>query len=544
MHVKSLHFLGFKRFTDTRIENIPPSARLVVLAGPNGSGKSSIFDGMKNWHYWNGGVLTGIEEAYIQKVGTPTRSIDDHVFVNFHEPIPDDATAKKKLVYARTAFRNEADFNISSFSRLDSPLNENRASRMIDTDATVSQNYQRLIMQTVDGVFDSSLSEDMPRSELRDRIIGRARTAVSSIFPDLVLDGVGGLASAGSLQGSFYFTKGESAGFLYKNLSAGEKSAFDLLLDCVIKSSYFDDSVWCIDEPETHLNSRVQSLLLHAMLQLLPENCQLWLASHSIGFMKQAWELSRAQPDDVCFIDLEGHDFDQAVVIEPVKPSREFWSRTLRVALGDLAALVAPSRVILCEGRPQTGANDVKAAFDAACYRTIFSEKYPDVDFVSVGSASEAVNDRLGVAHALQTITPGTVINRLIDRDSRSQQEIEILEQEGTRVLGRRHLEAYLLDDEVIEALCREAGMGAKVADALEVKQRAIADSVARGNDADDVKRAAGSIRDGLRKLLSLATPGSTPDAFLRDTMAPLVREGMAVYSELEAIVLPEESGS
>jgi hypothetical protein len=47
MHLKSLHAIGFKRFTDLTIDGLSPAARLIVLAGPNGSGKSSFFDALK-----------------------------------------------------------------------------------------------------------------------------------------------------------------------------------------------------------------------------------------------------------------------------------------------------------------------------------------------------------------------------------------------------------------------------------------------------------------------------------------------------------------
>jgi hypothetical protein len=100
-------------------------------------------------------------------------------------------------------------------------------------------------------------------------------------------------------------------------------------------------------------------------------------------------------------------------------------------------------------------------------------------------------------------------------------------------VLNRRHLEAYLFDDEVITALCSASGQPHRAAEALQVKADAVAASVARGNDADDVKRAAGAISEGLRRLLTLQGAGSSADAFARDTMAPLLAPPMAAYREL-----------
>src|SRR6266545_4598219 len=44
MKIKRLELKKFKRFSDLVIDNIPESAKLVLLIGSNGSGKSSVFD--------------------------------------------------------------------------------------------------------------------------------------------------------------------------------------------------------------------------------------------------------------------------------------------------------------------------------------------------------------------------------------------------------------------------------------------------------------------------------------------------------------------
>jgi AAA domain len=268
MRLKNLHFKAFKRFADLSVTELPDSAKLIVLAGPNGSGKSSVFDGLKTWHWANGGPGGNWDESYGTKVGSVSMSWPDHVQVEFHEPLPSGSEDRKKLVYVRSAFRHEADFNVGGISRPASPLDQPRVSRLIDPDVSVSDNYQRLILQTLDGVYSDDLPLEMTRVELRDRIIGRVREALSSVFSDLQLDGVGGVAVGPDSLGTFYFSKGSSKRFLYKNLSAGEKACFDLVLDAVIKSEYFDNSIWCIDEPETHLNTRIQSSLLATLTSL------------------------------------------------------------------------------------------------------------------------------------------------------------------------------------------------------------------------------------------------------------------------------------
>ena len=44
MKIKRVELDNYKRFTSLVINEIPETARLVVLIGPNGAGKSSLFD--------------------------------------------------------------------------------------------------------------------------------------------------------------------------------------------------------------------------------------------------------------------------------------------------------------------------------------------------------------------------------------------------------------------------------------------------------------------------------------------------------------------
>jgi RecF/RecN/SMC N terminal domain len=537
MHLKSVHLKNFKRFTDTHIVGVPESARLIILAGPNGCGKSSLFDGLKIWHWNHGGISQRIDETYISKVGQAHIAWPQHVAVEFHEELPHGVDEQKKLIYVRSAFRNEAEFNISGFNRLASPLDRPPVSRMIDNDVSVSENYQRLIMATVDGVYRSDLPDTMTKGELRERIIGKVQAAMAEVFPKLQLTGVGGVTAPSiSSEGTFYFAKGDSDGFLYKNLSAGEKAAFDLLLDIVIKGEYFEDTVWCIDEPEVHLNTRVQAHLLQSLMSHLPTASQMILASHSIGFMRGAWEMAQANPGSIVFLDMDGVDFDAPVTLQPITPNREFWARTLDVALGDLASLMAPEHVVLCEGRPASGdVDDRRAEFDASCYRSIFAAEFPNTDFLSVGNSLNVRDDRLEAGRAIQTIASGTHITRIIDRDLLTEKEADEIIDSGVNVLSRRNIEAYLLDDEVLTALCHSVDKQEQVPDILRIKAGCLARSVQRGNAPDDYKKAAGEIYNEIRVTLQLVGSGSGWNAFARDILAPLLHPEMSVYRELRA---------
>ena len=89
-----------------------------------------------------------------------------------------------------------------------------------------------------------------------------------------------------------------------------------------------------------------------------------------------------------------------------------------------------------------------------------------------------------------------------------------------------------LLDDEPIRALC--AGKAVCEADVLGARDQAVAESVLRNNPVDDLKSAAGTFYTAARRLLGLTQAGGDTEAFLRDTMAPLLRRGMTAYDNLK----------
>ncbi len=530
MRINNVHVQSFKRFSDLSITDLPHTARLVVMVGPNGCGKSSLFEAFSMWHFYNAFQNFNDQDLlYYPKKGLPLVSWPQLVTINFHQPTPSDYQERKKIFYFRSAYRNEADFTVSALQRQGSDLDRYRVRKLIDNDASVSANYQGLVAATVQGLYGGEF-DAMKGDEIRERLIGQVRGSMRRVFGDLVLEGPGHPLQ----DGSFFFEKGVSKGFHYKNLSGGEKAAFDLLLDMTVKRRLYDDTVFCIDEPETHINTRVQGRLLTELVRLVPNGCQLWISTHSIGMMRRAKELQAESPGEVVFLNFFDQDFDQPTTLSPATVDRQFWAKILNVALDDLAGLVGPSQVVLCEGRPVAEQDSDKAEFDAKCYRTIFGEQYPDTDFVSVGNAAEVQADRVKLGKAIQTLVSGTTVIRLVDQDDRSEQEIEDLRREGVRVLSRRHLEAYLMDDQVLLRLCETRGQPNLGREVLDAKRQAIAESVGRGNPPDDVKSASGKIYTETKRILRLTQVGNTVRAFMRDTLAPLLNPDTDVYAQLK----------
>ena len=190
-------------------------------------------------------------------------------------------------------------------------------------------------------------------------------------------------------------------------------------------------------------------------MKLVAGDRQLWIATHAIGMLRAARDIDAVNPDRVAFINFEA-DFDQPMVLTPTKMDRPTWQRALSVALDDLAALMAPRRIVICEGGSAPRfAND---GLDGQVYNRLFAASEPDALFFSSGSHTDTERSRAILAALSAAVLPGMEVRRLIDRDDRSDLEVAAERAKGTLVLSRRNLESYLFGDEAIRLLCRSVG--------------------------------------------------------------------------------------
>ena len=526
MRVSSLRIPGrFKRFGSLEIQSLGAGVELVVMLGPNGSGKSSVFDAFLQWARLQGRpTRRGISEEYFD-LETATLVTPEIIL---HDTNSGPSEPLGPLVHVRTAHRNTPDVLANSIEKQKDFRQRSRLDRMVETDDALGEHYQRFVARFVPVLSNLESGDAVRDLEIVRAMLAPVQDSLTRVLPHLRFTGLGDATS----DGSFYFTRDGIRGFRYESLSGGEKAVFDLLLDFHLAATELGTPLICLDEPEIHLNPAVQASVLTELMQLLPCGSQLWIATHSVGMIRRAFDISADIPDRVAFLDfgkVEGPTPN--VQLKPSPPSGRLLLEAMSVALDDLASLLAPEVLVICEG---SQVSDRIPVWDERIYRQIFSDLHPRVEFKSSGGKSEL--DR--AAAIASVIAPGTSILKLRDRDRLTlENRTRLLERDPTlRVLEHHSLESYLLDDEVLEALVDDRGT--RVENALDELKRA----------RDRSTHPDGSSKGALGKVFGVATKvlgniegiGENASQFSADVLAKLITPDMKVRRELEsALGLP-----
>ena len=190
--------------------------------------------------------------------------------------------------------------------------------------------------------------------------------------------------------------------------------------------------------------------------KLIPDNCQLWIATHSIGFLNA---LQKELSDKSEIIDFEGDYTSEPVTLIPMVKNRKNWQKIFKTALEDLTGLMAPEVIIYCEGRTDPGNGGEDQGLDAEIYNQIFSERYPGALFVSSGGSTEPQRYSEIALIVLNKAFKDVKILLLKDKDIHTDgtptldsEREEFIQKDpmSRRMLLRKEIENYLYDFEIL----------------------------------------------------------------------------------------------
>jgi AAA15 family ATPase/GTPase len=387
MRIKELNLKNFKRFTDLQIKNIPAEAKLVLLIGANGSGKSAIFDAFERISK-NEDVLSNKDvsndDNTLQRIGRVSRKKNNDVFdvqdrdleyyAKFKSPNATLSILFDKIgLYAKMIPQNENQ----NETKLPKNTFFGRPSMRIVPRLVNEQFDEKAVLENTDGPeyfidFDTRFQSDIKKytwdvnRALRDPLFaGNASIDLRSIMEQYItpvnsaLERIFGKDKRTSIHIANYqeagntivepprliFSKGDSM-INYDLLSHGEKQIIVILLNFVVRSQFFQDTIYYIDEMDVHLNTTLQySLLKEITENWIPQNCQLWTASHSLGFIEYAKDT-----DHSVIIDFDNLDFDETQTLEPI-PKHLDDIFEVAIPRSSMAKILGNRKIVLCENK-------------------------------------------------------------------------------------------------------------------------------------------------------------------------------------------------
>lgn len=513
---------GYKRFHDLTIDLGDSPARIVALVGPNGCGKSSVLDGLL--YHANTYSRVGspsMDHNYHSMTGAPSLSSNDieiqfttGSFMEVHQTM--GALGKVNTIFSfRSPYRYNSSLKISETKAV-TAIRDNSygAGDAASLDAKMENNYRWLY-----AVYNRYRDDnDLKPSEAKAKIIGDLNASIKNCL-DLEISNLGNVEAN---QGTLYFKKPDHPKeFEFNVLSSGEKEVIDILLDLYLRKDDYTDTIFLIDEPELHINTSIQGNLLVEIDRLIGSNCQIWLTTHSIGFLRALQTKMR----DKCQIIQFRPELNLAAethTLTPIQIGPGTWRELFAIALDDLAHLVSPSTIIYCEGRAEPDYDNREKGMDAQVFNNIFATSHPDVLFTSSGGNTEP-DQRSAIALAiLGKVFPTVEIWVLKDRDMASGKPTDENDRQiylktnpqNHRVLKRWEIENYLYDKDVLKAYCAGEGLSFDEASydtfVTNINDQNLKDETQRIKNYCGIKGSisADTFKIALSKYLTIETPG------------------------------------
>lgn len=364
MRIKSLQLKNFKRFTNLTIQDIPENTKLILLIGSNGSGKSSVFDAFElaagkelGFDFPNNKLV----DINLNNYNTYYSKSDNkgEIKINFFNDNSLECYQTAQKVWRYIGYRTEKQFYGRSAVRYLSNLTKTTLGSVMNvtedadrpklfsyTDKRFENDIDFIMEDIIKRVFGRFNGGDPSQVDEVNVFRERINKSLKNIFITsaeniLILESITPPADGKPVQ--IMFLKGKSA-FHYDLLSAGEKEVINLLFNFYTRTKVFDDTIYFIDEMDSHLNTTLQYNLLEEVVKnWIPDNCQLWTASHSLGFIDYANDNKNA-----AIIDFDDFDFDAPQILKP-KEKNDFEVFEIAVGKAFIDKVVQGRKIIFSE---------------------------------------------------------------------------------------------------------------------------------------------------------------------------------------------------
>ena len=355
MKIRKVELTNFKRFSDLTIDlgrgNLP---KLVLLIGANGSGKSGVFDAFERVS--NKAVDIVPEPDYYRKGQTVAKILID--FDNqksVHYEIYGNPATKMYLMgnesikdssfYGRSATRYLPRITHTSIGQNSFIVeNSDRPNFYIDFDNRFENDINTLIYDILQKVFKGINTNSPEQLDDIKAFLSRINESFTKIFDDKTAINLRFLELQIPHDGipvRILFQKGDSI-INYDLLSSGEKEVINILFNLFVRTPHYQDTIYFFDELDTHLHTSLQYNLLKEITEnWIPENCQIWSATHSLGFIQYA-----KSSKDAVIIDFDSLDFDIPQYLTPDVSSEVF---EIAVPKETLDVLFRDKKKIFCE---------------------------------------------------------------------------------------------------------------------------------------------------------------------------------------------------
>jgi AAA15 family ATPase/GTPase len=352
MQIQKIKLQNFKRFTDLTIEDIPENTKLVLLIGANGSGKSSVFDAFELLNTITKKEFAYENNTYYRKdISLETKLLVLKNNGNIEISLTDDERAKNfgwagtNSFYGRTSFRQISRLTKTVLgSELATQNDADRPKIYIDRDERFENDIENMLRDILKNVFSSIDSSKY----IREKYIYPINQALHRIFNNDHNIEIELLEIIPPLEGKtaeINFKKGNSE-IHYNLLSAGEKEVINILFNLLSRKDLLQDAILFFDEMDLHLNTAIQYNLLQEITEnWIPDNSQLWTASHALGFIDYARKSNNA-----AIIDFDSLNFDVAQTLLP--QSKEVLDvYDIAVPKSMLSQLFKGKKIIFCENK-------------------------------------------------------------------------------------------------------------------------------------------------------------------------------------------------